>query len=102
MPSSLVIIVANSMPDTHNWVESDVITPATCSAVGTKTFVCSHNSEHTRTEDVAIASDAHSFGAWKNDVATATVVAGSGGFAIFRFAIRKKKWSDLVRVFKKK
>ena len=161
--------------DAHSWDDGTVTTTATCSAVGTKTFVCEHNAEHTRTEDVAIVSDAHSFGAWKNEVAAttdatgtiahktcsicsknfaedgteltslvipkldapadgaddgdptpdpdgaddddqdslsggaiagiaigSTVVGGTGGFSLFWFVIKKKKWSDLVRVFKKK
>ena len=147
----------------HVWNDGEITTPATCSAVGVKTFTCTHNSEHTRTEDVAIVADAHSFGDWKaeipattekegtkahktcalcqkhfdangnemtdlaiakltptttepestpptsdeleNDglsggaivgvVAGSTATAGVGGFSLFWFVIKKKKWSDL-------
>lgn len=33
-------------------------------ATGVKTFTCAHNSEHTKTEDIAIDETAHSFGEW--------------------------------------
>ena len=106
----------------HKWNEGTVTAAPTCTDTGTKTFVCEHNEEHTRTEDVAIDENAHtdsnedytcdgcgaelpkdglSGGAVAGIVAGATVVAGTGGFSLFWFVIKKKKWSDLIRIFKK-
>ena len=42
----------------------------TCCAVGTKTFTCAHNSEHTKTEDVAINENAHTLNADDGDCTT--------------------------------
>ncbi|MBR2926789.1 MAG: hypothetical protein IKC31_04355 [Clostridia bacterium] len=106
----------------HKWNEGTVTAAPTCTTTGTKTFVCEHNGEHTRTEDVAIDENAHtdsnedytcdgcgaelpkdglSGGAVAGIVTGATVVAGTGGFSLFWFVIKKKKWSDLIRIFKK-
>ena len=36
----------------HAWDEGSVTTPATCTKTGVKTFVCKHDSSHTRTEAI--------------------------------------------------
>ncbi len=48
----------------HAWDEGEITKTPTCSAKGEKTYTCTHNSEHTKTEDVAIDENAHSFGDW--------------------------------------
>ncbi len=54
----------------HDWDEGTVTTPATCSKVGQKTFVCKNDSSHKRYEDVAIDADAHNWSVsyeWSTD-----------------------------------
>ena len=46
----------------HIWDEGVITTNPTCSAVGVKTYTCTHNNEHTKTEDVAIDENAHTDG----------------------------------------
>ncbi len=46
-------------PDAHDWDEGTVTTDPTCCTVGTKTYTCKNNSDHKRTEDVAIDANAH-------------------------------------------
>ena len=41
-------------------------------------------------------------GAVAGIVAGSTVAAGAGGFSLFWFVIKKKRFSDLLKVFKKK
>ncbi len=45
--------------DAHEWDEGKVTAEPTCSKAGVKTFTCKHNAQHTRTEEVAIDSEAH-------------------------------------------
>ena len=147
----------------HAWNSGVVTTDPTCSTVGTKTFTCTHNSEHTKTEEipalghaydnacdtacnicgaertvgghvdadgngqcdactVAMSSGSESTNGGNNNAAggagasadeglpvgaiigivTGSVaVAGIGGFSLFWFVIKKKKWSDLIGIFKK-
>ena len=147
----------------HAWGEGVVTTNPTCSAVGVRTFTCTHNSEHTKTEEipalghaydnacdtacnicgaertvgghvdadgngqcdactVAMSSGSESTNGGNNNAAggagasadeglpagaiigivTGSVaVAGIGGFSLFWFVIKKKKWSDLIGIFKK-
>ena len=51
----------------HSWDDGVVTTDPTCSAVGVKTYTCTHNREHTKTEDVAIDETAH---AWDDGMVT--------------------------------
>jgi hypothetical protein len=46
--------------------------------------------------------DGLSGGAIAGITSGSAAVAGAGGFSLFWFGIKKKKWSDLVNVFKKK
>lgn len=48
-------------PENHAWEDGEVTTDPTCSAVGVKTYICTHNSAHTKTEDVAIIENAHAW-----------------------------------------
>ncbi|MBR2431977.1 MAG: hypothetical protein IKB23_03585, partial [Clostridia bacterium] len=48
----------------------------TCSAKGTKTYTCTHNSAHTKTEDVAIDENAH---AWNSGEITANPTCSEVG-----------------------
>ena len=43
-------------PEAHLWDGGTITTPATFSTVGTKTFVCAHNSDHTKTEEIPIVN----------------------------------------------
>ncbi|MBQ3179166.1 MAG: S-layer homology domain-containing protein, partial [Clostridia bacterium] len=47
--------------DAHQWDNGEVTTDPTCSEVGVKTYICLHNKEHTKTEEVAIDADAHAW-----------------------------------------
>ncbi len=47
----------------HTWNEGEVTTPATCSAIGVKTFTCTaEGCTATKTEDIAIDENAHKYG----------------------------------------
>ena len=52
-------VVVDIDANAHAWDEGEITTNSTCSATGVKTFTCQHNSEHTKTEDVAIDTNAH-------------------------------------------
>ena len=62
--------------DAHSWNEGEVTTPATCSATGIKTYICTHNAEHTKTEDVAIDENAHAWNA--GEVTTPATCSATG------------------------
>ncbi len=64
----------------HAWNEGVVTQDSTCSAVGVKTFTCTHNGEHTKTEDVAIDEDAHS---WNEGVVTQDPTCSAVGVKTF-------------------
>ena len=64
----------------HSWNEGVVTTNPTCSAVGVKTFTCTHNSAHTKTEDVAIDATAH---AWNEGVVTTDPTCTEKGVKTF-------------------
>ena len=64
----------------HVWNDGEITTPATCSAVGVKTFTCSLDSAHTRTEDVAIVADAH---AWNDGEITTPATCSAVGVKTF-------------------
>ena len=70
-------LVDNVTVEDHVWNNGEITTPATCSAVGVKTFTCANNSAHTYTEDVAIVADAHSFGEWKAEIPATTESTGT-------------------------
>ncbi len=65
---------------THAWNEGVITTNPTCSTIGTKTFTCTHNSEHTKTEDVAIDEDAH---VWNEGVVTTNPTCSTIGTKTF-------------------
>ena len=64
----------------HEWNDGVVTTNPTCSAVGTKTFTCTHKSAHTYTEDVAIDENAH---AWNSGVVTTAPTCTEKGVKTF-------------------
>ncbi len=64
----------------HAWNEGEITTPATCSEIGTKTFTCTHNAQHTKTEDVAIDENAH---AWNEGVITTPATCSAVGTETF-------------------
>ena len=43
----------------HDWDEGTVTTPPTCSEKGVKTYTCSRDESHTKTEEIDIDADAH-------------------------------------------
>ena len=126
----------------HQWDSGEITKDPTCFAVGVKTFTCTHNSEHIKTEDVnalghaydnvcdttcntcgeeripadhvdedenntcdicgaEIPKDGLSGGAVEGIVTGSAAAVGLGGFLLFWFVIKKKKWSDLIGIFKK-
>ena len=123
----------------HAWDAGAVTAAPTCSAVGVKTYTCTHNSAHTYTEDVpalghtydnACDADCNTCGEGRTPAAHesenadgkcdvcgesfalsggaiagiavgSAAAAGLGGFSLFWFVIKKKKWSDLTGIFKK-
>ena len=70
-------LVDNVTVEDHVWNNGEITTPATCSATGVKTYTCTLDPEHTRTEDVAIVADAHSFGEWKAEIPATTESTGT-------------------------
>ena len=64
----------------HVWNDGEITTPATCSAVGVKTFTCSLDSAHTRTEDVVIVADAHT---WNDGEITTPATCSAVGVKTF-------------------
>ena len=63
-------------PEAHAWNEGVVTTNPTCSATGVKTYTCTHNGEHTKTEEVAIDANAH---AWSEGVVTTQPTCSAKG-----------------------
>ncbi len=64
----------------HQWDSGEITKDPTCSAVGAKTFTCTYNSAHTKTEDVAIDENAH---AWKNGEVTTQPTCSAVGVKTF-------------------
>ena len=64
----------------HAWNEGEVTKEATCSAIGTKTYTCTHNAEHTKTEDIAIDENAH---AWNEGEVTKEATCTQAGEMTF-------------------
>ena len=98
----------------HAWVDATCETPKTCSSCGeVEGEALGHKYadvtvEAPKTCTVCGATDGDklpkeglSTGAVVGIVSGSTVAAGTGGFSLFWFVIKKKKWIDLVRVFKK-
>ncbi len=48
----------------HDWDDGQITQPATCTAVGVKTFTCNRDHDHHKTEEVKIDPSAHEFGDW--------------------------------------
>ena len=67
-------------PIGHDWGEWAVTTPATCSATGVETRVCSHDASHTETRTLAIDPDAHE---WIESGRTAPTCSAEGATYYF-------------------
>ena len=78
---------------------------ATCNTCGEERIPADHiDEDENNTCEVCgaeIPKDGLSGGAIAGIVAGSTVTAGAGGFSLFWFVIKKRKWSDLVTIFKK-
>ena len=60
----------------HAWNNGEITTAPTCTEKGVKTYTCTHNSEHTKTEDLEIDSSAH---AWDEGKITIEPAKGAPG-----------------------
>ena len=103
----------------HTWNNGEVTKEATVDEEGVKTYTCTYCS-YTKTESIAklpsqtdnpnnqSTSDQNnedgglSGGAITGIAVGSTATASLSGFSIFWFIIKKKKWSDLIAIFKKK
>ena len=53
--------IGEPIADNHAWNDGEITTDPTCMEKGIKTYTCTHNSAHTKTENVAIDENAHSW-----------------------------------------
>lgn len=58
--------------EAHSWDDGIITAESTCVSKGVKTFTCKHNSEHTKTEEIAIDSNAHDLEHHEAKAATCT------------------------------
>lgn len=92
----------------HIYGDWTVTKESTATEKGSRTKACACG--HTLTEEMSLLagptapSDADSLpvGAVVGIVIGTAVLLGGGGFALYWFVIRKRKWSDLAGIFKKK
>ena len=102
----------------HSYDVTDVTEP-TCTEDGTKTYTCGtcggeytekiqatgHVYDGERDKDCNLCSNERKVGLSGGAIAGiatgSAVVATGGGFSLFWFVIKKKRWSDLVALFKK-
>ena len=68
---------------THVWNDGEITKAPTCSEVGEKTFTCTHNDKHTRTEEIAIDENAH---VWNDGEITKEPTATEKGIKTFTCA----------------
>ncbi len=61
----------------HSWGAWTQTTAPTCTAEGTETRACAHDSTHTETRSVAIDATAHSWGAWTQTTAPTCTAEGT-------------------------
>ena len=81
-------------PTDHIWNEGVVTTPATCMAEGVKTFTCTRNPEHTKTEAVAIDENAH---AWNDGEITIHPTCSADGVKTFTCTLNPEHtYTDFV------
>ena len=100
----------------HTWNDGEITKEATVDEEGVKTYtctVCGHSKDESiaklppqtdtpPTTDEPNENDGLSGGAIAGIVVGSTAVVGVGGFSLFWFVIKKKKFSDLIIIFKKK
>ena len=98
----------------HTWNDGEITKEATVDEEGVKTYtciVCGHTKDESIAKlpmqtDTPPATDNHdeneglSGGAIAGIVTGSTVVAGTGGFSLFWFVIKKKSWAELVSASK--
>ena len=77
----------------HAWDEGVVTTDPTCSAKGVKTYTCTHNEAHTKTEDVEIDANAHN---WADATCTAPKTCDACGVTEGDALAHKDKNGDNV------
>ena len=60
----------------HSWNGGSVTTAATCTAAGVRTYTCTRNSSHTKTESIPIDQNAHN---WNSGSVTTAATCTSAG-----------------------
>ena len=100
----------------HTWNDGEITKEATVDEEGVKTYtctVCGHSKDESiaklppqtdtpPTTDEPNENDGLSGGAIAGIVVGSTAVVGVGGFSLFWFVIKRKKFSDLIKIFAKK
>ena len=66
----------------HSWDEGEETTAATCTAKGVKTYKCTVNNSHTKTEDIAINPDNHVNTRNVEAAASTCTEAGHGAYTV--------------------
>lgn len=85
----------------HSWNDGVITKEATVDEEGIKTYECSVCGA-TKEEIVArLVKEGLSGGAIAGIAVGSTAVVGTGGFSLFWVVIKKKKWADLIAIFKK-
>lgn len=91
-------------PFDHEFDDGVITVAPTVGVPGVMTFTCEICGA-TETEPLAALTQTEDkgmgTGAVVGIVAGSTIVAGTGGFSLFWFVIKKKTWADLIGVFKK-
>ena len=100
----------------HTWNDGEITKEATVDEEGVKTYtctVCGHSKDESiaklppqtdtpPTTDEPNENDGLSGGAIAGIAVGSTAVVGVGGFSLFWFVIKKKKFADLIKIFAKK
>ena len=85
----------------HSWNDGVVAKEPTTNEDGVKTYECPICGV-TKDESIAkLTTEGLSGGAIAGIAVGSTAVVGTGGFSLFWFVIKKKKWIDLIAIFKK-
>ena len=100
----------------HTWNDGEITKEATVDEEGVKTYtctVCGHSKDESiaklppqtdtpPTTDEPNENNGLSGGAIAGIAVGSTAVVGVGGFSLFWFVIKKKKFADLIKIFAKK
>ena len=85
----------------HSWNDGVITKEPTVDEEGMKAYECPICGV-TKEESIAnLAKEGLSGGAIAGVAVGSTAVVGTGGFSLFWFVIKKKKWADLIALFKK-